>query len=130
MPITPIGTLRFIISRPFGRRSMETNSPTGSFKPATWRSPSAIADTRAFVRESLSIIISFTPFSRAAKTSMAFSASISLQFCSSRSAAASRTSFFLVSLSSAHTRDALFAHFPISVISLIISSPYPDYLLR
>ena len=53
------------------RRSMETNSPTGSFKPATWRSPSAIADTRAFVRESLSIIISFTPFSRAEKTSMA-----------------------------------------------------------
>src|SRR5437879_4538987 len=61
MATTPSGTRTCSILSPLGRTQPSTTWPTGSASAATWRSPSAIASTRAAVRRRRSTTVGDTP---------------------------------------------------------------------
>ena len=112
MPITPMGTLRFSMQRPFGRSKRSNTSPTGSQSPATCFSPSAIPAILSSVSRSLSSSPADMPFASPSATSLAFSPRIRPFSLTRASAAPCNARFFSSAVSFCSSYFARAAAFP------------------
>ena len=119
MATTPRGTRTFSMRSPLGRTQPSTTSPTGSARPATWRSPLAMEAIRASDRRSLSTIVAETPSALARSTSAPLAVRISSDRCKRRSAAAPRAASFVSVEASARARLAALARWPSSLSDVI-----------
>ena len=121
IPTTPSGTRFLPIKSPLGRFFISSTSPTGSLSAATCSRPSAMPLILSSVSISLSISPSFIPFSRPAKTSLAFASSMLFLSFISASAQAMRALFLVSTFILASSTEACFALIPSS--DKFISSP-------
>ena len=121
MPITPIGTLTFLILSPLGLFHSSTTSPTGSGRRVISSTEAAKASTLLPSSMSLSTKDSFMPFSRATAISFLFS-SIIMSACSLNAFAMSKSALFFSSfVLSIMLFEAFFALSPASYTVIILS---------
>ncbi|MOA11543.1 hypothetical protein D3C78_1314920 [compost metagenome] len=94
MPITPRGTRRFTIRKPFGRSIVSRVSPIGSSKSTTCFNPSAIPSILSLLRARRSSNDSEVPLSLPRCKSSWFASMISLLRWSNACAATRSAAFF------------------------------------
>ena len=120
-PMTPSGVRTRSMWRPFGRSHSAITSPTGSFRAAIARMPSAIARMRSGVSFRRSISASESPASAPLPMSSALASRIAVSRASIASAIARRAASLTSPAAVASGLDAARASRPIRAISAATS---------